>query len=170
MAIKTQGTELFVYDPTTDLVTNVGCVTSIDGIDSTIAQVDTTCLNDLARTSVGGLAEPGQAAFEIQFDPDNPDHIKLHQAKTATKELLWFVGFRHEVNGIPQVPGPVPTIEDGIPVLPPERAWVTFYGFIQNFPLNFAQNEVVRSPLTVQISGDPLVIPRNQPDPTPPSP
>src|SRR5690625_6685379 len=92
MAIKTQGTRLYVIDPglsgpVSDL--NVGCVTSIDGIDTTIEQLETTCLESPARTYVSGLATPGSATFTIQFDPSDASHVRMHELRSEehTSEL-----------------------------------------------------------------------------------
>lgn len=162
MSIKTQGTEFWAVNPITKTLINLGCVTSIDGIDSSIAEIETTCLSSLAREYEGGLAEPGTASFEIQFDPDNPDHILLQKLKTAGVTLDWFVGFRYEVAGEPVVPGPAPTVDNttGEVELPEERAWIMFSGFMNSFPFGFNQNDVVRSGITVRISGDPEVVPK----------
>lgn len=163
MSIKTQGTEFWAVNPITKTLINLGCVTSIDGIDSTIEQIETTCLRDPARTYEAGLATPGSASFEVQFDPDNPDHIELQRIKTAGITLDWFVGFRYEVDGAMVMPGPAPTVDgvSGEVELPPERAWIIFTGFMNSMPFSFNQNDVVRSAVTVQISGDPEVVPKD---------
>lgn len=36
MALKTQGTKLYVIDPQDDSILTVGCVTGIEGIDTTV--------------------------------------------------------------------------------------------------------------------------------------
>lgn len=161
MAVKTQGTEMWAFNPITSVLIDLGCVTSIDGIDETVEQIDVTCLRDLTREYEAGLATPGQASFEIQFDPRNPDHVLLHQLKTAGVKLQFMIGFRHEVSGVPQVPGPSPSVDpvDLMIELPDERSWIAFTGYMANFPFAFNQNDVVRSALTIQISGAIDVIP-----------
>lgn len=165
MSIKTQGTEFWAYNPISQKLLDLGCITSIDGIDSTIEQIETTCLKDAARSYEAGLATPGQASFEVQFDPDNPDHITLQQWKTAGLQLEWFVGFRQEDDdGVLVTPGAAPEVSaGGVIDLPGERAWIIFQGFMSGFPFGFAQNDVVRSGVTIQISGDPEVIPKDPP-------
>ena len=49
--MKTQGTELYAINPTTGAIITVGCPTSIDGIDTSIEQLETTCLNSLGALS-----------------------------------------------------------------------------------------------------------------------
>ena len=92
MALKSQGTVLYTIDPADDSILVVGCVTSIEGIDTTIEQVEITCLADSARSYMAGLATPGAASFGINFDPSDESHVRLHQLKVAGTTLPWAVG------------------------------------------------------------------------------
>ena len=167
MSVKTQGTVFFALDPITGELLDIGCVTAIDGIDTTIEQIETTCLNALVRTYEAGLATPGTATFTIYTDPQDPNHVRLHQIKVAGKTLHWAVGFRQTVNGEPVVPGDIPTVEqdssgDYVFVLPETRAWIAFEGYMSAFPFSFAQNSVVQSNVSIQVSGEPQLIPAEQ--------
>lgn len=93
MTIKTQGTELFALDPADNSIIDVGCFTSLDGIDTSIAQIDVTCTKSRAREYEAGLAEPGSASFGLNIDPKNPAHLRLHQLKKAGTKLKWVVGW-----------------------------------------------------------------------------
>lgn len=159
MAVKTQGTMLYAIDPVGNTLLTVGCVTSIDGIDTTLEQVETTCLSDSARTYMAGLATPGTATFGINFDPSDASHVRLHQLKVAGTTLQWAVGFADGADA--------PTVDAGPPVgftLPDTRSWITFEGFMNSFPFSFAQNAVVASTVGIQVSGEPVIVPL---DPTP---
>lgn len=241
MTIKTQGTDLYTIDPATNTILVVGCFTSLDGIDTTIAQIETTCLNSKARTYEAGLAEPGAASFGINIDPQNPAHIRLHQLKTAGTSLVWAVGLSDgrvivagEEVGIPPTvaalhgvsalnltnagsgytsaptvaitggggtgatataivsagavtgfnitnPGSgytsAPTValtggagtgaaatavvNDEVDfTLPTTRTWITFEGYMNSFPFSFALNDVVKSTVGIQVSGDPVLVPK----------
>lgn len=151
MAIKTQGTNLYVIDPDDDSVIAVGCVTSIDGIDTTQEQVETTCLEALARTYIAGLATPGQASFGLNFDPQDTSHVRLHQLKVAGTSLEWAVGFSDAV--VAPAADSAGNFELGV-----TRSWITFEGFMTSYPFAFAQNAVVQSTVGIQISGEPLLI------------
>lgn len=165
MAVKTQGTEFWAMDPDTGEIIDIGCVTSIDGIDTSIDQVETTCLRDLARRYEAGLATPGAASFTVHTDPSDPNHILLHQYKVGGKTLNWIIGWRQEdANGLPVIPGAVPTADqasDGqyVADLPGDRAWLVFEGYMSAFPFTFEQNNVVQSNISVQVSGEPVLIP-----------
>ncbi|WP_024645840.1 phage tail tube protein [Pseudomonas syringae] len=159
MSIKTQGTDLYAIDPLLGTLIFVSCVTSIDGIDSAIDQIETTCLNDQAREYESGLATPGTATFGINTDPSDPVHVRMHQLKTQGLKLDWVIGWSDgRVNGV----GIPPTVEKVGNVssfeLPPTRTWLTFRGHMSSYPFSFAQNDVVKSSIGVQISGEPVLI------------
>jgi len=150
MAQKTQGTMLYVIDPENDEVMEVGCITNISGLDSTLEQIETTCLSENARTYVAGLATPGTATFTINADSSDQSHIRLHQLKRGADNLQWAIGWSDGT-----VP---PTVDVGPPVgftLPATRSWITFEGFMNAFSFDFSQNAVVTSSIGIQISGDP---------------
>lgn len=153
MAKKTQGTQLYTIDPADSTVLVIGCVTSIDGIDTTLDQLETTCLESQARTYIGGLATPGSATFGINFDPADNSHVRAHQLKVAGNTLPWAVGFSDGTAP--------PTVDSaGAFVLPATRSWITFDGFMNSYPFTFALNAVVTSTVGIQISGEPSVTPK----------
>lgn len=157
MAIKTQGTNLYAIDPDDGSLITVGCVTSIDGIDTSIDQIETTCLGDTARSYVAGLASPGAASFGINIDPADASHVRLHQLKVAGESLNWALGWS-DGTAAPTVD----TDSSGAYVfdLPSTRSWLDFEGFMNSFPFSFAQNGVVQSSVGIQISGEPVLVPK----------
>lgn len=154
MALKTQGTDLYFIDPDTGELMDVGCVTEISGIDTTIEQIETTCLQENTRTYVAGLATPGAASFTINTDTSNPVHIRLHQLKTAGTVLQWAIGWSDGV-----APPTVTTVSPDVFefTLPSTRSWITFEGFMNAFPFSFALNAVVTSAIGIQVSGEPIL-------------
>jgi hypothetical protein len=237
LTIKTQGTDLYAIDPADNSIIVVGCFTSLDGIDTSIAQIDTTCMNSKAREYEAGLAEPGSASFGLNIDPQNPAHLRLHQLKTAGTKLLWAVGWsdgRINDEGIPPLVGAegalsalvlnsagsgyttaptvaitggggtgatataqiangkvtgftltnegsgytsVPTVAltggtgtgasaravvaEGVDFdLPTTRTWLTFEGYMNSFPFTFGLGDVVKSTVGIQVSGDPVLVPK----------
>jgi len=153
MALKTQGTKLYTINPTTFALITVGCVTSIDGIDTAIEQVETTCLESPARTYIAGLATPGSASFGIQFDPSDTSHTTLHAIKTAGTSLLWAVGLADGT-----APPTVGTGGADDFDLPTTRSWILFEGFMNSFPFSIPQNSVITSTVGIQVSGEPRII------------
>ena len=158
MTIKAQGTDLVAIDPADGSLLDVGCITSIDGIDTAIDQIETTCLNDLSRTYEAGLATPGAATFGLQFDPSDPAHIRLHQLKTAGTTLQWAIGFS-DGTALPTV-GTDSNGDDEF-VLPPTRSWLTFEGYMNSYPFTFGLNTMVTSTVGIQVSGEPVLVPKS---------
>lgn len=154
MAIKTQGTMLYTIDPDTGTVLEVGCVTSISGIDTTVEQVETTCLDASARTYMSGLATPGNASFGVNFDTSDSSHVRLHQLKVSGETLQWAVGFSDGTADPTVITNSAGESEF---VLPTTRSWIEFEGFMNSFPFEFAQNSVVQSTVGIQVSGEPAV-------------
>jgi hypothetical protein len=158
MTIKSQGSDLFTIDPDTGALLDVGCITSIDGIDTAIDQIETTCLNNLSRTYEAGLATPGAATFGLQFDPSNVNHIRLHQLKTAGITLQWAIGFS---DGTLPPTTAVDSSGDDEFVFPPTRSWLQFEGYMNSYPFTFALNTMVTSTVGIQVSGEPVLIPKS---------
>jgi len=149
MAIKTQGTHLYAIDPADDSVITVGCVLSIDGIDTTNEQLEKTCLSDLAREYESGLATPGAASFGINFDTSDATHVRLHELKVAGTTLKWAVGLSDGAD--------VPTVASSEFVLATSRSYIEFDGYMSSFPFSIAQNAFVTSTVAIQISGEPEI-------------
>ena len=151
MAIKTQGTKLYTIDPADESLIEVGCVTSIDGIDTSLEQIETTCLEDSARSYVSGLATPGTATFGINVDTSDASHVRLHQLKIAGTTLLWAVGWS---DGTADA-----TVDTGGTFdLATTRSWILFNGYMNSYPFSFQQNSVVQSTVGIQVSGEPSLI------------
>lgn len=151
MALKTQGTQLYAIDPASDgdLII-VGCVTSISGLSFTRDQIEITCLEATARTYEPGMVNPGTAQFGINFDPTDATHVRLHELFTANTTLKWAVGLADGTSA-----PTIDSLEDF--VLPTSRTWITFDAYISDFPFEFALNDVVKSTLSLQISGNAVV-------------
>lgn len=150
MALKTQGTQLYVADPATDTLITVGCVTNITGITATRDQIETTCLDSTARTYVAGLAAPGAATFTINFDPTDASHTRLHELYVSGDTLEFALGWSDGTAA--------PTVDtNGTFNLPTTRTWISFDGFITDLPFDFALNTVVTSNVSVQVSGFPTL-------------
>lgn len=146
MAKKTQGTELWFINGSGTLV-KVGCVTSISGITAPRDQIETTCLEDDARSYIGGLQSPGAAQFGINFDPSDASHIALETIYGANTSVWWIIGWSDGTSD--------PTSDSNfLPDLPTTRSWITFEGYVSDLPFDFAQNAVVTSSISIQLSGD----------------
>lgn len=157
MSILTKGTDLYTIDPADGSVLKVGCVTAISGIDTTLDQIEDTCLESPARTYKPGLPTPGSASFTINADPADASHVRLHQLKVQGAMLQWALGWSES-------PGTAPTATtdsngDDVFATNSARSWLLFEGFMNSYPFEFALNAVVTSTVGIQISGEPEWIP-----------
>lgn len=155
--MKAQGTELYAIDPDDGSIIVVGCITSIDGIDTQIEQNEVTCLQDLVRRYEAGLATPGTATFGIYTNPGDPTHVRLHQIKVLGTSIKWAVGWSDGTGIPPTATGS--SAGDYDFALPTNRSWLTFEGFMNSFPFSFQQNASVASNIGIQVSGEPLLVP-----------
>jgi Phage tail tube, TTP, lambda-like len=152
MAVKTQGTELYFIDPAGAVVTEVGCVTTITGLTAARDQIETTCLDSLARTYLPGMPTPGAATFTINADPTDTSHIRLHELYREGTSVDWAIGWSDDI-------GVAPTGDSSGFTLPTSRTWITFEGYIADYPFDFALNAVVTSNLSIQVSDFPVWVP-----------
>jgi len=147
MAVKTQGSQLYFIDPDDFSVVLVGCVTTITGLTAGRDQIETTCLDSDAREYVAGMATPGAAQFTINSDPDDSSHIRLHELYVEGTTLDWALGWSDGTAA--------PTSDSTAFTLPSTRSWITFEGYLSDFPFDFALNSVVTSNISIQVSGFP---------------
>lgn len=157
MAIKTQGTQVYIIDPTASggpQILNIGCATSLTGLSASRDQLDTTCLEDQARTFEPGLANPGNGSLSINYDPTNASHVRLHELFVAGTKFDMAVGWSDGTVA--------PTLDSANEFdLPTTRTWlVGLDTFVSDFPFDFSQNAVVTSGVTLQLSGFPTVYPK----------
>ena len=155
--MRSAGTELYFLDPADCSVVQVGCPTSITGLDSTIEQLETTCLESTARTYEAGLATPGTATFTLSLNPQDPSHIRLLELKTAGTSLRWVIGFPDAIGTDPA--GVEDSDEECDFTLPAGRTWLRFDGFVNSYAFDFSLNALITATVGIQVSGDPDLIP-----------
>lgn len=155
--MRTAGTELFFLDPDDCSVVQVGCPTSITGLDSTIEQLETTCLESTARTYEAGLATPGTATFTLNINPQDASHKRLLELKSAGLSTKWVIGFPDAIGTAPS--GAVDSDGECRFTLPSNRTWLEFEGFVNSYAFDFSMNALITATVGVQVSGDPVLIP-----------
>jgi len=155
--MRTAGTELYFLDPDDCSVVQVGCPTSITGLDSTIEQLETTCLESTARTYEAGLATPGTATFTLNINPQDASHKRLLELKAAGLSTKWVIGFPDAIGTAPS--GAVDSDGECGFTLPPNRTWLEFEGFVNSYAFDFSMNALITATVGVQVSGDPVLIP-----------
>lgn len=155
--MRSAGTTLWFLDPDASCeAVQVGCPTSITGLDSTIEQIETTCLESTARTYEAGLATPGTATFTLSLNPQDDSHVRLLELKKAGKTVQWAILFPE--SSTPPT-GTTNSAGECEFVLPTDRTAVTFEGFVNSYAFDFSLNAVITATVGVQVSGDPDLIP-----------
>lgn len=158
MATKTQGTQLFIIDPSPSAgpaVLTVECAISIDGISGSREQIEITCLEDIARAYEAGLITPGTMTVTIQSDSRNASHVRLHELYVAGDKFDAAIGWG---NGT-AIPG---VGSDGSFDFDDTRDYIAMYQtYVSDFPFNFELNAVVTSAVTFQLSGLPTWFPKD---------
>lgn len=157
--LKAQGTQLYFIDPDSGEVVEVPCVTSLSGLDASVDEIETTCLNDTARTYEAGLATPGTATIGIQFDPADPSNVRLYELYLSRTRLDWVAGLSDGVAP------PTVDVVSGEWEFPSDRSWLAFDGYVSAFPWDFALNTVVSNNLSVRVSDQPQLVAKVEPTP-----
>jgi hypothetical protein len=106
-------------------------VVSWDGPSTENADIDMTALNSTAKEYEGGLIEPGELTFEVNFDPNNATHQQIiadQEASPPTK-TGWRIQFQN------------PTIN------------YTWTAHPKGFPISGSVDEKIAGSVTLKISG-----------------
>jgi hypothetical protein len=157
MAVKTQGTQLFILDRTSSgapEVMTVECAISIDGVGGAREQIEVTCLEDSARAYEAGLITPGSMTVTIQADMRNASHARLHELYVSGDKFDLAIGWGDGT----AVPG-LDTAGDF--EFPTTRTYIEVEDvYVSDFPFNFELNAVVTSAVTFQLSGLAILYPK----------
>ena len=149
MAKLTQGTQIYFIDPDDSSVVTVTGVTTFNPGGAPADQIEITPLEAGVKEFMRGLRTPGQASMEVNADPTDDSHIRLHElAQDDTVTSMEFaIGWSDGKDVEPDV------TSDGEWDLPGTRTWFTFDGYVSDFPFDFSSNNVVKSTITIQRTG-----------------
>lgn len=146
MAVRSQGTEVWFIDPTTNELVRIVCVTTANFPGAPREQIETTCLESDARSYVPGLATPGAASFTINFDPAEPSHQRLYDLYDTAEDDVWFaVGWSDGTAP--------PTVDSSGFVFPTTRSYLEVLASVTDVPFDFSVNSVVATAISLQVSG-----------------
>lgn len=154
MSQKTQGTQLYFIDPADDSVVAVQCSTGISGFSAPRDSTEVTCLEDDSRSYEPGMRTPGPITLNLNFDPANVSHLRIHQLYISGERSVEFALGWGDGTAAPTVD----TAGDFI--LPATRTFSAFNGFFVDVPLEFALSSVVTAAVTIQVSGDIEIVPK----------
>ncbi|HAU5716769.1 phage tail tube protein [Serratia marcescens] len=162
MSVLTQGTQFYVL--ANGVVSEVECITSFTPGGNPADQIEDTCLSERnSRTYKKGLRTPASATVTLNADPKNASHLMLHNLAESDDEALltfavgWADGESEPTAAAPGAPNAV----DGL-LLPDDRTWFVFQGYVTDFPFDFQANTVVSTTATIQRSGPSVWVPKAQ--------
>lgn len=162
MSVLTQGSQLYVL--ANGVVSEIECITNFTAGGNPADQIENTCLSERkSKTFVKGLQTPGQASVTLNADPANASHLMLHNLAETDDEtpLTWALGWS-DGESVPTAAAPgAPNSVDGL-LLPEDRTWYVFQGYVSDFPFDFQQNTVVSTAATIQRSGPAVWVPKAQ--------
>lgn len=162
MSVLTQGTQFYVL--ANGVVSEVECITSFTPGGNPADQIEDTCLSERnSRTYKKGLRTPASATVTLNADPKNASHLMLHNlAESDDESLLTFAVGWADGESVPTAAAPgAPNSVDGL-LLPDDRTWFVFQGYVTDFPFDFQANTVVSTTATIQRSGPSVWVPKAQ--------
>ena len=149
MALKTQGTELFIKNNTgtEPVLLKFLCPTGITGLNSGgTDEIDISCLDDHVRRFALGMSDGGECSVPFIFDPEANSHraaFDLMVLKDSTEACFACSDSETE-----------PTLNtEGNIVAPVGRTSFIVPCLVKNIPIDIAGNEVVRGTLTLRVNG-----------------
>lgn len=149
---------MYFIDPDTKEVVKVQCPTGFTPGGAPADQLEDTCIDDTTKTYKKGLRTPGSATINLMADPKYASHVRLYELYADDSDENTDIQF---AIGWSDGKGIVPTADsNGLFVLPTTRTWLTFAGYISDFPFDFQANTLVSVAMTVQQSGLSAFIPK----------
>ena len=160
MSVLTQGTQLYVF--ANNAVSEIECITAFNPGSNPADPIEDTCLSERStRTYKKGLRTPGQSSATLNADPKNASHLMLSNlAESSDQNDLTFAIGWSDGESVPTVAAvDDPDAVDGL-LLPTDRTWYVFKGYVSDFPFDFSANSVVQTTATIQRSGAGVWIPK----------
>lgn len=143
--LTTKGTRLFFAKSDSEVL-KVACATGITGLGGAADQIDQTCLDSQEREYARGMLNPGQITVPINLIPRSAAHQALLGLRESGETISWMIVLSDQ-SGDPQISTSDGRLES------PGATTAEFLGYVADFSLDVAVNEIVRGTLTVQRSG-----------------
>jgi hypothetical protein len=129
--LESQGATLAISVGTSPTsFTTIANVIDVSGPGGSASVIDITNLASVAREKRMGLPDEGQVTFNVQLDPDNATHQAVRDARKNRTECQFRL-----------------TLTDSTPTT------LTFNGFVLNFSVSLAVDDVVKASITIEVNG-----------------
>lgn len=144
--LKSKHTQLFIAVGAAEVI-KVTRVRSVGFPDGQASEIDISDFDDEWDQFVAGRKATGSTSIEVIYDPE--DHEALEELH-RTGEVVDFLVTAplSETAGVP-----LPVAVDGVITAPTTVVSKQFKGFVQNFAVNVADNDVWKATMTVRGSG-----------------
>lgn len=143
--VETKGTRLF-FAVSESAIHKVACATGITGLGGARDQVDITCLDSDEREYTAGFRNPGQVTVPVNFIPRSAAHQALTTLNESGDTISWMIVLSDQAGS--------PTVQDSAGHLDsPGATTAEFLGYVSDFNIDIATNEIVRATLVIQRSG-----------------
>lgn len=148
MPMLTKGQNLYWIDPNDYSVVRLTKLTDFNSPGAPASSVDITDLEETSTMQYDkGLKDPGQATGTVNCTASEASHAALNDLYNDESNVKWAFGFSDGTAA--------PTADsNGNWELPTTRTFFTFSGFVADFAFNSAVNDVVKTPLVIQRSGE----------------
>ena len=150
MAKLTKGTQLYFLDPSDDSVNEITGVVTFNPGGAPADQIDITTLTSDAKEFMRGMRTPGAATIEVNADPDNASHVRLHElfCDDTIASVAFAVGWSDGT-----VEPTKDSADGGFNKTAIARTMYYFDGYVSDFPFDFGVNSVVKSSISIQRAG-----------------
>lgn len=150
---KTQGTQLYfrTHDSAGYAILKIDCPTGATGLGGSKTQLDATCLDSDEMEYLAGMAAPSTLSVPLNFDINSASHLALlaiYDNSDADNLYEFVIGWP-----TPKDIAPTVSPSTGIITYPTTRTFISFFGYIADYPIDFAVNALVKSTMTIQRSG-----------------
>ncbi|SUO95264.1 phage tail tube protein [Suttonella ornithocola] len=143
--LLSNGTEVFIVDPTNDTKVYKLCVTQLDVNEGDPTKIDVTTLCEREKIQeVDGLLGSSESTFTINMDFSDETHKMLLAARKDKRELKFRIG---QSDGDAQA-----THSSSGWGEETSRTWVDFTGYISKVPLSYSVNAVVQPQVSVTMT------------------
>ncbi|QKS24595.1 phage tail tube protein [Vreelandella titanicae] len=139
--LLTKGTHLYIVD-SANAVHDISC-SAISGVGGSRNTNTIQTLQDEAATIISGSMQPSSMSFTIYLHGSAEQKLIQDLYQTATV-VDFAIGMSDGVDE--------PTYATALE-LPATRSWISFRGFVTDFPLEFAVDSAVECTITVQMEG-----------------
>lgn len=143
--LETKGTKLWFAKSESEVLA-VACATGITGLGGAADQIDQTCLSSEEREYKRGMLNPGPVTVPINLIPRSRAHQALIGLKDSGETISWMIALSDSV-AEPTIGASDLRLESTDPTT------FEFLGYVADFTIDIAINEIVRATLTIQRSG-----------------